>query len=560
MKKLDRRTMLKAAAGAVVGATFGRRGFAAVPKRSADLVLTGGNIITVCDKQPLAQAMAVSGGQVTAVGSDQEISQYVGGDTKVIPLAGRCVSPGLIDAHSHVIGFGQMQLKYVVVRPPKVKDFATLNRELAAAAKKTPPGEWIVARGFNTFAEGRFPRRWEIDEAVPNHPVLAIHWGGQFGVANTMAMKRANLLRADAKDPYGGKYLRDRSGVPDGVLLHYPAIYSVHQAVLDDREQLECAEWGLKQMAAQGITCVHDNFCNPRYARAYVWLERAGRLPCRVRVYPYVPTLEHCRRLVQKVQRYRGPLVRLQGVKLAVDGYALMYKVPAEHRHLAIPMHPQPRFEEIVKTIHNAGMQADVHAVGDKGVDWTLGAFMKAAGSAAECRRRRHRIEHFVFRKADSIRYAAALGVPVCIQPNFIEVRAEDMVAKMGIRPIHSMLPGRTFVKEGVRIAYGADVPAFPSHSPMDSIRSAMDRRTATGRRLDPGEAVSFTEALQHHTLGGAYAALDETEIGSLEPGKLADFVVWTGDLRRVGSGAAVAGLRPAATYLAGKAVYEAAS
>ena len=561
--RTDRRSMLKLTASALAAAAVGDiRPVSAAQATSAEMVLTGGKILTMDDTNPRAEALAVRGGRIQAIGSDEQIKQYVSGNTKVVELAGKHVTPGLIDGHSHVIGFGQMQLKYVLLRPPKVNSFDTLNNALAKAAQETPAGEWIVGRGFTEFSEGRFPRRWELDDAAPNHPVLIIHWGGQFGVANSMALRQANLLRKDVKNPYGGMYLRDRlTGLPDGVLIHYPAIYSVHQPTLDMDERMECAAWGLEQFARQGVTCVHDNFCHPQYAAAYVRLEQTGKLPCRVRIYPYVKNLEMCKLLVEKIRRYRGPLVRLQGVKLAVDGYALMYDVPAQHRHMAVPMHPQPLFNQIIATIHNADLQADVHAVGDKGVDWTLDAFAKAAGSTAECRRRRHRIEHFLFRKVDTIRRAAELEVPVCIQPNFIEVRAEDMLQKLGAsrrQLVETMVPVQTFDREGVRLAYGADVPAFPSHSPMDSIRSAMDRTTARHRRLDTTEAISFSEALHHHTVGGAYAAFDEDEIGSLTPGKQADFVIWKGDLDDIRAGQDAAALAPEATYLAGKPVYQA--
>ncbi|MBE7557618.1 amidohydrolase family protein [bacterium] len=390
--------------------------------------------------------------------------------------------------------------------------------------------------------------------------MLIIHWSGQFGAANTLALKKANLLRADVQDPYGGKYLRDRrSGVPDGVLLHYPAIYSVYQPELDPREQFECAAWGMQQFAGVGVTCIHDNFCHPQYASAYVRLERAGKLPCRVRVYPYVKNLEVCRLYLERMQRYQDALVRLQGIKLAVDGYAMMYHVPPEHAHLAIPMHPQPLFNQIIKAIHDKGLQVDVHAVGDKGVDWTLDAFAAAAGSAAECAKRRHRIEHYCFRKLDSIRRTAEMGVPVCTQPNWIEVKADDIAEKLGqsgSETVGSTLPLKTFANEGVHVALGADVPAFPSHSPLDSIRSAMERRTGRGRYLDRSEAVTFLEALKMHTLSSAYAAFDEKDLGSLEAGKCADFVVWNNDLRTIKTTAEVMALRPVATYLAGNAVY----
>lgn len=563
--KLNRRALLKAsceAAGAVAlsGATDLLAGGAA-----ADAVYTNGAILTMSSRLPVASAMAVKGDKVLAVGVAKAVDKYVGAATKRIDLRGRGVSPGLIDAHSHLVGFGQMELMYVLLRPPKVRDFASLGRALAAAARNKPRGEWIVGRGFQEFREGRFPRRWELDKVVPGHPVLIIHWGGQFGVANTLALKKANLLRKNVADPYGGKYLRDRSGLPDGVLIHYPAIYSVHKPLLSEAEQLQCARWATRRFVEKGVTCVHDNFIHPMYARTYVRLERAGELPLRIRVYPYVWNLKHVQMLLARMRRYRGPLVRMQGVKLAVDGYALMYDLPAKHRHLCSPMHPKDQFEQIIRLIHNAGYQVDVHAVGDRGVDWTLEAFAKAAGGAHAVRKRRHRIEHFPFRKTDSIRRAAEMGAVVCTQPAIIDVRAEDFLKKFARNStlrklVDRMIPLRSFLQSGVRLAFGADVPAFPSHLPLDSIRFAMDRRTPTGRRLNAAEAVTFADALRIHTQGGAWAAFDEDELGTLAPGKLADFVLWNADLRKVRTAAHLRRLKALATYVGGRKVFDAAS
>ena len=562
MTAMNRRAFLKRTAAAATWAMAGHRARIYATEQSAELALKNGVLVTMDEKMPFAEAMAVRGGRVLAVGSNQQIEPHLSRDTRVIDLAGKCVSPGLIDAHSHVAGFGHMEMEFVILRPPKINSFDSLKRELAKAAKAKPRGEWIVGRGFNTFKEGRFPRRQELDEAVPHHPLLIIHWGGQFGVANTLALQKANLLRADAPDPYGGKYVRDRNGLPDGVLVHYPAIYSVHEPPQTEEDQARWAEWGFKAFNRCGVTCIHDNFGSVPTSRAYVRMERTGKLTCRMRVYPYVKNLQVCQLAVEKLMRYRGSLVRLQGIKLAVDGYALLYDIPAEHRHLAIPMHPQPLFEQIIATIHKADLQVDVHAVGDKGVDWTLAAFAKAAGSVAACRERRHRIEHFPILKLDTIRRAAELGVPVCEQPLFIEIKAEDFRERLGPkseRMVQTMIPLRTFNKEGVHVAYGADVPAFPSHKPMDSIRCAMDRTTNHGRKLDRGETLTFMEALRHHTIGSAYAAFDEKELGSLETGKLADFVVWNKDLRQIQTGRDAMALEPLATYLGGKAVYEAA-
>jgi len=560
---MDRREFVKAAgAGAALVAVGGSRDLLAAEGEAADLILTRGAILTMDDRLPEAAAMAVRNGRVLAVGAVDAMEALRGPQTRTIDLGGRGVTPGLIDAHSHPISFGQMELMFIVIRPPAVDSYRSLARVLKAAAKDKAPGEWILARGFQEFKEGRWPHREELDEILPKHPLLMIHWGGQFGIANTLALEQAGLLKTDVRNPYGGVYLRDRrNNLPNGVLVHYPAIYSVYRPRLDEEDQARCARWALEQFNRVGVTCVHDNFVDPRYARTYVQLERSGELTARVRVYPYMWNLEQTRQVIDRMMRYRGPLVRFQGLKLAVDGYALMYDTPAEHREMAIPMHPEDTFREIVQAIHDAGLQVDVHAVGDKGVDWTLDAFERAAGSPAAVRERRHRIEHFPFRRLESIRRAAGLGVPVCQQPFFIDFRVDDFRRRKSAiskEYLHTSVPLRTMLKEGVPLAFGADVPAFPSHRPLDSIRCAMRRVTGEGQALDPAEQIPFAEALRVHTAGSAYAAFDESELGSLAVGKQADFVVWNRDLRIVKAAADLDSLAVAGTYLAGRSVYTA--
>lgn len=155
----------------------------------------------------------------------------------------------------------------------------------------------VLQQFHRTGKEDRFPGAQELDAAVPRPPLLIIHWGGQYGAADTLALKKAGNHHAKAKAPPGSQYLRNpiTGDVPDGRVLHYPAIYSVYQAMLTKAETVECTKWGMRQFASVGVTCIHDSFCDPRYAAVYVGLEREGRLNCRVRVYPYVKNLKHCR-------------------------------------------------------------------------------------------------------------------------------------------------------------------------------------------------------------------------------------------------------------------------
>jgi predicted amidohydrolase YtcJ len=376
-------------------------------------------------------------------------------------------------------------------------------------------------------------------------------------VANTLGLQKASLLSADAQDPYGGKFLRDRQGVPDGRLLHYPAIYAVCQPTMTPEEEYRAVLWGAQRFIEQGVTCVHDNFASQHANIAYVTAERRGDLPLRLRLYPYVANLQHCQQVVQRLKRYEGPLVRVQGVKLAVDGYPLMYNVLPQHRQINMPMHPEDQFRAIVATIHNAGLQADVHAAGDRGVDLTLEAFSRAAGGDRAVRERRHRMEHYMFYRQESIDRTAAMGVPVCTQPAWIDMRAADMLRRLGPEPVAKMVPLGSFREAGVAICFGADVCASPTHLPMDSIVPAVRRDPPGDVRLDPAERITFMQALQAHTLTAAYAAFDEQEMGSITPGKVADLAVWSGDLRQVNEDN-VADQRVVATYVGGKRVWQA--
>jgi len=545
------RTVSQGAAAGLVAAQAGR--VPAQVRQAADVVFLNGVVVTMNAAQPTAEAVAVKGGRIQAVGTLQDIEALCDARTERIDLKGQCLSPGLIDAHSHLMHFGQMEKYFVNLRPPKVHDFATLGRTLAEAAAKTPVGEWVVGRGFNEFDEGRYPFRTELDLAVPRHPVLAIQWSGQYGITNTLGLEKAGLLRRDVPDPYGGKYGRDRTGVPDGRLLHYPAIYSVYQPTVTSGQAVDCILWAADQMARVGVTCVHDNFCYPEIILQYVQLERAGRLPLRLRAYPYVKNLEVCQALVAQARRPTGPLVRVPGVKLAVDGYPLMYEVPRGREQMNIPMHPQDRFEAIISTIHQAGLQVDVHAAGDRGVDLTLDAFIRAAGGDRAVVERRHRIEHYLFNRPASISRTADMGVPVCTQPVWIPYRADDLTRRLGWDMVKDMLPIAGFRKAGVRVSFGADVPASPTHVPLESIRYAMTRQATDRVRLDPSQSTTFLEGLQAHTIDAAYAAFDEKELGSIEVGKWADFTVWNMDLRTV-TAANLDALQTVGTYLGGRA------
>ena len=179
-----------------------------------------------------------------------------------------------------------------------------------------------------------------------------------------------------------------------------------------------------------------------------------------------------------------------------MDGYPLMYKVPQGQEEFNIPMHSPEEFQAMISMMHSEGFQVDVHAAGDLGVDMTLDAFSKAAGGDGNVGERRHRIEHFMFLKKDSIVRATSMGVPICTQPLWIELRGDDFIRKFGYEYTSTMVPVGTFRSCKALLCFGADVPASFSHRPLDSIRLAMSRRTGAGVDLDSDQAIGFMEGL----------------------------------------------------------------
>jgi len=560
---MDRRDFVKRVAwGTVGGVAFGAGGTAwgqrPMVVGSPDLILTNGLVFTMDTRRSVAEAIAVRDGRVLEVGTSQEIGARSGPNTRVINLKGRSVSPGIIDAHSHLASFGKTRLYYLDLRPPHVHDFESLCDVLREGGD-TGTGDWLVGHGFNEFDEGRFPRRHEIDDATGRRPTLLIHWTGQYGIANTAGLREAGLLGHPVQDPPGGRYGRYSTGPEqgelDGTLQHYTAIYSVYYPQFTPLQEHEVTSWALERFSAEGVTCVHDNFCGIETARRYVNLERAGKMPLRLRVYPYTVNLASCRQLVKNIARYEGKLVRLQGLKLAVDGYPLMYDVPQGQEQLNIPMHSPAEFQAMISMMHSEGFQVDVHAAGDLGVDMTLDAFSRAAGGDDRVPERRHRIEHFMFLNKDSIVRATSMGVPICTQPLWIELRGDDFIRRFGYEYTSTMVPVGTFRGCKALLCFGADVPASFSHRPLDSIRLAMSRRTGAGVDLDADQAIGFMEGLEAHTIGAAYAAFDEDELGSLEVGKWADLAVWNNDLGKV-TRENIDELKVVATYVAGRQTY----
>ena len=547
---MNRRQFLKVSALTTAGLLAGiPRIEASVP--SADLILINGRIITIDPGDTIAEAIAVRGGRILEVGPTRLIETFADGKTTVIDLKGKTVTPGLIDSHAHLPPFGSRELLWLKLQGIQSKQ--KILETIAAYAAKIEDGVFINAWGLESHDLG-FLNSHDLDGVTTKHPVLVVHTTGQWGFANTAALKKAGVNQATVSPP-GSRVEKGPNGEPTGLLIHYPALYLVRKVISPPQpEQIRRVITHAAQLyVREGVTAVHDNFfmvtgmSNVEWMRPYFDLASSGQLPLRVKIWPYLPTLSDTQEIVAQLfgSGKPGPASPFQdlvdmkrsdpatfarvwgGLKIAIDGSgptAGWYRNPG-----ALMLHTPEELQQMVDAIHGAGQQISVHAAGNQAVDATLDA-LEAAQKAHPRPDARHRIEHAIFPSDTAFRRIRKAGVVVSTHPQFIFAWGDQWA---GMRK-REFIPIRSFMDEQIPLAFGADPPAFPLWQPQIALWQAVARVTQEGSRFASGESIPIKKALRVHTMGSAYAAFQECDLGSLEKGKLADMVVWDRDFLTV--------------------------
>lgn len=547
-ERIDRRKFLKITAGAAGAVLTGfPRIEAAAP--TAELILTNGKIFTMNGRDSIAQALAVRGGRILDAGPAEAIASYGGPGTETIDLQGKTVSPGLIDSHAHLPIFGQRENGWFV-KLHGLQAREEIIETLAQKARSLPKGEWISAWGIEDQSTSYFDKE-DLDKVTREHPLLAVHTSGQWGFANSLALKLSGI-DGNTPSPPGSKVVMQFFGKePTGALLHYPALQLVRRRmpVPTPPQAREALLFAAKLYAAEGVTAVHDNFFalnTPSFHRAYFETAQAGTLPLRIKIWPYLPNLNAAaavsRTLFASAKlppgAAMGEFVRyaredprlfsslLGGFKIAVDGLALWYGSQQQ----ALPMHTPEDLQAMFRLFHRAGHQVSIHAAGDRAVDMILDAI---AGALREHPRRdhRHRIEHALCPQRSSLERIKALGVVISTHPQWIHSWGDKWA---GLKTRSGVIPVRSYLERGIPVAFGADPPAFPVYQPQEALWQAAKRTTREGTPLDSTEGVSVREALRIQTIGSAFAGFQEQDLGSLEKGKLADLAVWDRDFTAV--------------------------
>jgi predicted amidohydrolase YtcJ len=496
----------------------------------ADLALIHGKILTMSPSQPQAEAIAVKAGKIIQVGTNTEIQRLIGKETQVIELRGRTVIPGLIDTHVHVADLGKL-LTWLDFS--QVSSFDKALTVLSERAKETPKGKWVLGRCLDesSFAKKRFPSRFDLDSVSPLNPVVIYHKCGQICVANTLALKAAQISK-QTPQPEGGEILKDsRTGEPTGVLRDN-ATNLVWCAIpeLTDEEQFNAALLACQKIVEAGISTVHWIILSAAEIPLIQKLVKQDCLPFRVYVIVPLNLIDSAKSLELPAQSK----VTLGAAMIDLDGYlasrtaALLdpYSDLPESKGKLLCTKQQLR-TNMLRAL-KLGFQPVIHAMGDGAVQEVLDA-IENLPNATDSAKVRIRIEQAAVLGGKPIERLQKNRLIVSVQPKVVASEFSVWSAEKHLGPQRAkwLFPLRTLISKGVRVAGGSDSPMEPLN-PFDAIQ------TAVCREVFPEQQVSLLDALKMYTVDAAYSSCQEEHLGSIEQGKLADLTVLSSDPREV--------------------------
>lgn len=529
----------------------------------ADLVVTNGRIYTADAARPVVDAMAIRGGRVVFVGDRAGAKALTGAATQVLDLDGHTVIPGMTDAHAHVLGLGQSLRNVDLVG---TTSYDAVIARVVERAMQTPKGEWIIGRGWdqNDWGDTRWPSHEALSRAVPDHPVYLERVDGHAAVVNALAMQRAGLTRA-TKDPSGGQIIRDARGEPIGVLVDNAQSLVERSIPAATRAQVKgMIAAAITEMHRWGLTGVHDAGASAQTLELYEELGREGALDMRLyaMISDHAPTLEAWFRRGPQSGLFDGRLW-VRSIKLYQDGAlgsrgaALLEPYSDDASTSGLLVSAPAHIREVADQALVAGFQVNTHAIGDRGNRLVLDAY-QAALAARPTADHRFRVEHAQILHSDDIPRFAALGVIPSMQASH---QTSDMYwagNRLGETRLRGAYAWRSLLETGTIIPNGSDFPV-EYVDPLISFKASVSRQDAKGWPVGgwfPEQRMTREEALKSMTIWPAYAAFQERELGSLTPGKHADFVVLDQDLLRIPD-AMLSQVRVRSTWFAGRKVYE---
>ena len=522
---------------------------------TADLVLRGGIVATVDADDAMAEAVAIAGGRIVAVGSDEEVAAWIGDDTEVIELEGRFAAPGFIEGHGHYMSLGNSK---TILDLNGAANWDAIVAMVAEAVAEAEPGEWIQGRGWHQekwdrppdpVVEGN-PTHASLSAASPENPVLLGHASGHASFANALALELGGYTR-DSEPPPGGELVRDADGELTGLLRETAdrPVAAALDAAQSRRTEEEIEAQFRREVAlaaeealSKGVTSFHDAGAPFATIDGLMRLEAEGALP--VRLYVMVrgaSNAEMDARLPDYYMPSEGDdYLAVRSIKRQIDGALGSHGAWLLEPYLDMPESAGlvlETVEDITETAHIAikhGFQVNTHAIGDRANREVLDLYEAVFDSAGGAEDLRWRIEHAQHVHPDDVPRFAELGVIASMQGVHATSDAPWIPLRLGaLRAERRTYLWRSFLNAGVLINNGTDVPV-EDIDPLASFHSSATRRTADGSIFYPEQKMTRIEALRSYTINNAIAAFEEEYKGSLEVGKLADVVVIDRDILTV--------------------------
>jgi len=521
----------------------------APPKPKADVIFTHGNIFTgVLDTSSSlgagkrAEAIALRGDRILAVGSREEIAKLKGPDTTVIDLGGHFVMPGFNDAHTHIAAAGQEKMNVDMTGTKTLDEF---RERLRAKVEAAAPDEWIIGGGWDeTLWPAKVPpTRWDLDEVSGKHPIYLSRVDGHVLVANTRALQLASVTVA-TKDPDGGKIDRGEDGTPTGILRE-TARNAVFSAVpkLTREKSRHAIELALADLASHGVTSAQDNSQWEDF-QIFEDLDAEGKLTARISEWlPFNDSIDELNRKravhpASDNMLHTGMLKGFMDGSLGSKTAALLAPYSDDPGNSGLPQYSQDQLNAMTKERVLAGYQIGLHAIGDKGVQMALDAFAEAERAAKEFNTKaadggadyRLRIEHGQVTTPQQVLRFKELKVIASMQPNHLLTDMNWAESRLGPKRAETSYAWAEFLRRGVVLAFGTDYPVEPI-TPFRGLYAALTRMNESGKKAYPGQKLTIEQAIAAYTTGSAFAEFAEKQKGKLEPGMLADFIVLDRDI-----------------------------
>lgn len=533
----------------------------------AQKIWKNGRIYTENEKQPLVSALASCGQNLIFAGSDEGAMKLAGPDTEIMDLQNKTVVPGFIEGHIHLQSYGE-SLQMLAIRDRSKEDILQSVKEKAAC---TESGKWIVGgMGWNNevWDDPSYPSREELDAVSPDHPVMLPRMDGHMIWVNSKAFELCGIDE-QTPNPEGGEFFRTASGRLQGCVANHAAdMIKHHIPAPNQEERIQSLLTAQKALLSYGVTSLNDmstsweNVCDLKkmYESGQYFLRFSGALRDALgknadpRLHEY---FLQCPEIDLYDRHYTVRAIKILGDgSVGAQSACLKEEYSDRPGHFGMKMQTDEELYQMVREAAEHHMQVIIHAIGDATIDQVLSVYKRVIDELHLTDHRFH-IEHFQTVTGDSRERAKSLGVIAGMQPTHAPNSASMALRRLGKERAAGAYAAGLVLKTLGMIAGGSDAPVAPPN-PLDGIHSAVTR---TNGKLEPKggffpeNALTREEALKAYTIWGAYAQFTEKEKGSLEPGKLADFVILDQDLMAVPADE-ILNLQVLATVIGGRTVY----